>query len=338
MRTTAIRRPASRLVVLCLLLLGQATANAQSAFEKLADETFQFIKAGTFAKPGISKRADKVALSQVRVHYKFITTEMNQSKGTSARITAYLDTDLTEADLQQLTDDFYRTLTAKLAALGIGGVEWEKIQAADYYRERKADDAENRRLNGDVKSGQGWLSFTANQGPVLLTFKPTNGAMEIVAYGQQKQIRKFCEQVGAPLATLDVVVDFAAIQIGVASGGGTRYVLGGTRTTSFQKADFSVASALMVTSSLSSFWDEKGKFDGYNNRMPVITTKYFADKPYENERKVALSTSRFFGTTFTATPVVIESKRQNYLTAARDALSLYAEMFAEKLRQIRSKG
>lgn len=328
--------PALCLAIITALAL-QPAALAQSAFEKIADDTFKFIKAGTFAKPSVSKKATRLALGHVRVHYKFITTEMNMSKGTSARITAYLESDVTEKDLQQLTDEFYQTLTKKLAALGVESVEWEKVQATEYYKKRQADDAKNKRVDGDVKSGQGWMSLTAKGGAVLLTFKPDSGAMEIVAYGQQKEIRRFCEEVAAPLTTLDAVVDFAAIQIGVSSGSGTKYVLGGTKTTSFQKADFSVTPALMVNRSLVAFWDEKTRFDGYNNQSPVITNMNFSDKPYEDSGKAALNVNRFFGTTFAATPVVIPTRRQQYLTAARDALNLYAELFAEKLRQVRSQ-
>jgi hypothetical protein len=329
------------LSALCLAVVAasalQPAALAQSSFEKIADDTFKFIKAGTFAKPSVSKKATRLALGHVRVHYKFITTEMEMSKGTSARITAYLDSDVTEKDLQQLTDEFYQTLTKKLAALGVEGVEWEKILATEYYKKRQADDARNKRVDGDVKSGQGWSSVTAKGGAVLLTFKPDSGAMEIVAYGQQKEIRKFCEEVGAPLVTLDAVVDFAAIQVGVSSGESTKYVLGGVKTKSFQKANFSVTPALMVNRSLAAFWDEKTKFDGYNNQMAVITNMNFSDKPYEDSGKAALNVNRFFGTTFAATPVVIATRRQQYLAAARDALNLYAELFVEKLRQIRSK-
>jgi hypothetical protein len=326
-------------LLFCALLLSAGfTVNAQPALSKIADETFMFLKAGTFAKPGISKNTNKLALSQVRVHYKFITTEMNMSKGTSARVTAYLESDVTEKDLQMLTEEFYQNLQRKLGSLGIEFVGWDKIQATEYYKDRITATEENKRLNGDVKNGQGWLSITANGGPVFLRFNPNDAATEIVAYGKQKKIRKFCEEVEAPMATLDAVVDFAGIEIGISSGSGSKYVLGGVKTSSYRKANWSVIPAMMVNMGNASFFDEKMKYDGYAVKHPIVSSEYFSPKPYEDATKAALTTQRFFGTTFTATPVVIETKRDLYLAAARDALNLYAELFAEKLRGIRAGG
>lgn len=323
-------------LMLCaaVLTISHSARAQMDSFEKIADETFMFIKAGTFAKPSVSKDTSKLALGQVRVHYKLITTDMTMSKGTSARVSAYLESDLTEGDLQALTEEFHQTLRRKLGALGIEFVEWERIQATEYYKHRQTGDA-NRRTNGDVKNGQGWLSFTANDGPVLLTFNPTSGAMETVAFGQMKRIKKFCEEAGADMATVDAVVDFASIDISVKSGSSSKYVLGGKKTTWYRGANWAVAPALMVNMGNFSFFTEKMKFDGYSVKAPVVSGEVFSAEPYEDPSKAALKTARFFGTTYAATPVVIETKRERYIAAARDALNLYADLFAEKLRQIR---
>lgn len=323
-----------KVLIFTAILFLQMTAAAQT-YEKIADDTFMFIKAGTFAKPGISKNTDKLALSQVRVHYKFITTEMNLSKGTSARVTAYLESDVTERDLQMLTEEFYQNLQKKLGALGIEFVGWDKIQTTEYYKDRQTVTEENKRINGDVKNGQGWLSVTANGGPVFLRFNPNDGTTELVAAGKAKKLKKFCEEVGSPMATLDVVVDFAGIEIGVSSGSGSKYVLGGVKTSSYQKANWSVVPVMMVNMGNASFFDDNWKYDGYAVKQPIVSNRYFSPKPYEDATKAALTTQRFFGTTFTATPVVIESKRDLYIAAAREALNNYADLFAEKLRLIR---
>jgi hypothetical protein len=229
-------------------------------------------------------------------------------------------------------------LQRKLGALGIEFVEWDKIQATEYYKDRQTVTEENKRINGDVKNGQGWLSMTANGGPVFLRFNPTNATTELVAFGKQKKIRKFCEEVGAPMATLDAVVDFAGIEIGGGSGSSSKYVYGGgVKTTSYRKANWSVVPAMMINMGNSSFFDEKMKYDGYSVKQPIVSSEFFSPKPYEDERKAALTTQRFFGTTFAATPVVIETKRDLYLVAARDALNLYTELFVEKLRNIRAE-
>lgn len=323
-----------KILAFIAVLILQTSVSAQS-YEKIADDTFMFLKAGTFAKPSVSKNTTKMALAQVRVHFKVATTEMNMKKGTSARVTAYLETDVTERDLQALTDEFYRNLQQKLGALGIEFVGWDKIQAAEYYKDRITAAEENKRSNSDLKNGQAWFSFSAQGGPTFMRFNPGDGTMEIVAYGKYKKIKKFVEEVGADLATFDVVIDFAAIDIGVSSGSGSKYVLGGTKTTSYQKADWSVAPIMMVNMANVSMFDEKNKFDGFAVKAPIVSDIVFAPKPYEDPNRTALTTQRIFGTTFTATPVVIESKRDRYLAAARQVLNNYADLFVEKIRLIR---
>ena len=319
------------LLILPAILVFQILAAAQT-YEKIADDTFGFLKAGTFAKPSVSKRTNKVALTQVRVHYKFVTTQATETRTNSAKVSAYLDGAMTVGDLQNLTDEFYRVLQKKLGALGIEFVDWSAIQGTEYYKDRQAATDEKSTTNGDVKSGQGWLSYTAFDGPVFMRYGVADQIPEIIAYGKQKKISKMCETLGADFATFDVVLDFTSINLGTSVDttwiDGTKYLNYG--------ANYNIAPIMSVPQSYVTFLDEKIKFDGYNSKLPVVTRDYFAGKPYEDASKTALRSKTFFGETrFTFTPIVIEAQRNLYIAAARNALNLYADLFVEKLRLIR---
>lgn len=157
-------------LLLCVLAL---TIQAQT-YEKVADETFKYIKAGTFGKPKVAKNTSKLAIGQVRVHYKFITSRAAlANKNNAADVTVYLDGEMTKGDLQKLTDEFYTILQQKLAAAGVSFADWKAIEATEYFAERQKSQEDKKPQDSDGKNGQAWLSFSAFDGPVLLKWKPS---------------------------------------------------------------------------------------------------------------------------------------------------------------------
>ena len=95
-----------KLLKISMLLTLFAVAVSAQNIAKVADETFDYIKSGRFSKPKVAKNTTKMSLGQVRVHYKLITSQATAKSGSSAEVTVYLDSDLTERDLQNLTDEF----------------------------------------------------------------------------------------------------------------------------------------------------------------------------------------------------------------------------------------
>ncbi len=309
------------------------TASAQS-FEKLADETITYLKAGTFGKPDVAKKTTKLALSQVRVHYKIVTTRAAETRDNSAKVTVYLDGAMTNQDLQNLTNEFYIILQRKLGALGIEFADWDAITKTEYYNNREDVTLEKNNVNADGGNGQAWVSFTANNGPVFYRYNvdQTKGFGELLAFGKMKKIGKMTETLDADFASFDVVVDFTAIEFATSKDtvwqDGTKYLKYG--------ANYNIAAMMSVPQSYALFIDRKLKFDQYASKLPVGQRDFFSNKPYEDASKAAYKTKTIFGNTkFTFTPVVIDARRELYIAAARRALELYADIFVEKMRLIR---
>ena len=318
------------LSLLLTIFVFQISAPAQ--FEKIADETIGYVKASTFGKPDVIKKTTKMALSQVRVHYKIVTTRAAETRDNGARVTVYLDGAMTDQDLQALTDEFYSMLQRKLGALGIEFAPWNAITETEYYNNREEATMEKNNVNADGGNGQAWVSYTAHRGPVFYRWDLTKGFGEPLAYGKMKKIGKFTEALGADFASFDVVVDFTAVDLATSRDtvweDGTKYLKYG--------ANMNVAAMMSVPQSYALFINQKMGFDQYASRLPVGQREIFSSKPYQDESKAAYKTRTIFGDSkFTFTPVVIDARRELYIAAARRALELYASIFAEKMRLIR---
>jgi hypothetical protein len=305
---------------------------AAAQYERIADESIQYLKAGTFGKPDVIKKTTKMALSQVRVHYKIVTTKAAETRDNGAKVTVYLDGEMTNQDLQNLTDEFYVMLQRKLSALGIEFAPWDAITQTEYYNNREEAQLEKNNVNADGGNGQAWVSFTANKGPVFYRYDLTKGYGEPLAFGKMKKIGKMTEAVGADFATFDVVVDFTAIDLATSKDtvweDGTKYLSYG--------ADLKIGAMMSVPQSYALFINQKMGFDQYASKLPIGQRDYFSGKPYQDDSKAAYKTRTIFGDTrFTFTPIVIGARRELYVAAARRALELYADIFVEKMRQLR---
>jgi Flp pilus assembly protein TadD len=319
------------LTAISIAFVFSSTAPSQT-LSQVADNTIGYVKASTFGKPDVAKKTNKLALSQVRVHYKIVTTRAAETRDNGARVTVYLDGAMTNQDLQQLTDEFYVTLQRKLGALGIEFTPWADIAKTEYYNNREEATAEKNNVNADGGNGQAWVSYTANQGPIFYRYDLTKGYGELLAYGKMKKINKFTETVGADFASFDVVVDFTAIELATSKDtvwqDGGKYLKYG--------ANMNVAAMMSVPQSYTLLINQKNGFDQYASKLPIGQRDFFSGKPYQDETKVAYKTKTIFGDTkFAFTPVVIDAKRELYIAAARRALELYADMFVEKMKLIR---
>lgn len=322
----------TKLFALILFSVFAISINAQT-MGKIADDTFGYIKAGTFGKPKVAKNTSKLSLGQVRVHYKLITSRASVKNNNAADVTVYLDSNLTNGDLQNLTNEFYKILQQKLTAIGIEFADWKSIETTEYFQERLKSQEDKKPKDYDGKAGQAWVSFTAFDGPVLLKWKPY-GSVEIIGYGQFKKLSKTAETSGGDFASIDVVVDFASIMLNAEIKQDKGFIFYGDP---YFHADYSIGGMISIPQSYIYLLDRKNGFDQYKNDLPVAERIAFAGKPYEDASKTALATQNYFnGERHTFTPLVIPTKRDAYLTAARQTLTLYAEMLAEKLKVLRS--
>lgn len=321
-----------RFATAVLLALFSISASAQN-MASIADKTFGYLKAGTFGKPKVAKNATKLSIGQVRVHYKFITSRAAVQHKNAADVTVYLDSDITDKDLQALTNEFYEILKRKIGALGIGVTDWNDIAATEYYLERQQKNQDKKLKGYNGEAGQAWFSLTAFDGPVLLKWTPY-GSTELIGFGQIKDMSKTSKTTGGDLTTFDVVVDFASIMLNTEIKQDKGLIFYGDP---YFHADYSIGGMLSIPQSYVYMNDTKNNFDQYKLELPVAERIAFAEKPYEDASKAALRSQSFFGSErHSFTPLVIPAKKDRYLFAARKVLELYVDLFVEKLRVLRS--
>ncbi|MCE7963323.1 MAG: tetratricopeptide repeat protein [Acidobacteria bacterium ACB1] len=308
-----------------------AAAFAQD-YSTLADETFKYVKAGTFGKPKVAKNAAKIALAQVRVHFKTVTSASKSANKNTADVTVYLDSDLTTGDLQKLTNDFYTRLTSKLNAIGIETVQFDAVKQTEYYAEKLSKQEKEKGADFDGERGQAWVSMNAFDGPVFVRWEP-EGTVEIIGFGQQKKLAKTAKTTGADLMTLDVVLDFASIML---SAQVKQDRQGWFYGDPYFHSDYSIGGLMNVTKSYIYMVNEDNGFDQYMSAQPIAERIGFADKPREDPSRANYRASQAFGDTrHSFTPLVIPAKRDMYMMAAAKVLDRYADMLAEKFRLLR---
>lgn len=315
------------------IVAASAVAVSAQTYGKLADDTIKYVKAGTFGKPDVAKKTEKLAIGQVRVHFKTVTSRASVNRGNAADVTVYLDSDLTTGDLEEITNEFYRSLAASLNKIGIQTASFDAVKATEYYADRLAKRADDKNADFDGKNGQAWVSVNAYDGPVLFRWRP-QGTPEIVGYGQFKKLTKIAETAGGDLMMIDVVLDFASIML---SADIKQDRQGWFYGDPYFHSDYSIGGLMNVPESYVYMVNAKNKFDTYRSELPVAERFGFADKPRQDPSKAALSSAKYFnGERHSFTPLVITARRDLYKLAAKKVLARYADVLAEKFRVIRS--
>jgi tetratricopeptide (TPR) repeat protein len=319
----------TKLFLTILFLIFAISANAQN-LGQVADKTFGYLKAGTFGKPDVIKKAEKFSIGQVRVHYKLVTSRNKVNNNNSADVTTYLDSDLTKEDLEDLTDEFYGILEDELNQAGIATVDWKEIKATETFQKEKEKQNSKSINEYDGKSGQSWISITAYGAPILLKYKPY-GMPEIIGHGQQKGFQKIVEQTGGNFLSIDVVLDFASIQLDAEVKQDKGFIFYGDP---YFHAEYKIGGMMNIPVGYIWMSDAKNKFDQYKINLPIAErTPFTSGKPYEDASKASAKNKDTFGDgKIKFTPVIIPTKRDAYLNAARKVLTLYAEMFVEKIK------
>lgn len=319
----------TKLFLTILISIFAVSANGQG-LGQVADKTFGYIKASTFGKPNVIKKTSKLSIGQVRVHYKLVTSRDKKQDGGSADVTTYLESDLTKDDLQNLTNEFYGILQQKLGVIGISTTDWKAIEATETFQEALKKQEDKKLSDYDGKSGHAWISFTAFDGPLLLKFRPY-GRVELIGNGQQKSFKKLAEQTGGDFLSMDLVVDFASITLDAEVKQDKGFIFYGDP---YFHADYKIGGMINVPQGYIWMSDAKNNFDQYMIALPVAErTPFTVAKPYEDASRASAANKNIFGDgKIKFTPVIIPTKREMYMAAARKVLSLYAEMFVEKIK------
>jgi hypothetical protein len=318
------------LVFALLALEGSNLAQAQKNSGKM-----EIAAGGTFGKPKIVPNATRLALAQIAVNYKVTSTVKvvgkEKSSGTiaGAKLTAFLETTdgkLTDADFQEITDHFYNYFQRKLHENGTDSVAWGTITATDFYT--TADEQVPATEKGSTANV--WYTRTARNGNVMYS-----GNIGF-ALGKIKRASKFCKQIGAPAAFLNLTVDFADILLDVDVRTGSYsgyYTVTKTRAIDYNsavKANVKVIPSELGTNSL--FWNEKDGSEMLLIREDLGAGTDYADNVSQDPSRMKHSAWAF---SKEMQPVVIETTREKYKAAAKASLEAYADTFIQTQKSLK---
>jgi hypothetical protein len=324
--------------------------------EKTVDETLKMYVGGSFAKPKMFGKMDKIAIAQSSIYFKTVTTRevIEHERGplgrrktdggsVAGRLTAYLeitDGELTDADFQELADGYYTYLTAKLKENGIEPADWNAISNAEFYKEQgmEVDDVK-KDMDEMKKKGQIYSHINANKGNTLWRYNISGGISPGFAFGKAKKAAKFSEEVGGDLAFMHIIVDFADIILDgdVKTGEKINYGAGGITTitkTKNWKMDASVgANVKVATGGMSMFYNEKNQSESMGVNREISSGIAYATSVQEDPNKQKLrNKDNIFAKDFNMTPVVISTTKAQYKAAAKKALENFADMFVLKIK------
>ncbi len=318
--------------LLTLLVLSTAVFSQSADGDKIS-----VLVGGTFGKPKIMPKLTKLAIAQLAVDYKFTTTESvigkEKSSGSiaGAKLAAYLeitDGELTQTDLQEVSDYGYTYFMKQLKVNGIETVEWSAISNHDFYKNSDGKSQDKKDKGGNV-----WISTIANNGNEIY------GGGTPFAFGKIKKAARFSEDLGAPVAYFNVTIDFADIWLNVEikSGGSSGYAMAGfpiTKTKKF-KYEGTVMPDMNVTSSgagsMSLLWNEKSHAETIVVSSPIFAGQKYHNEISEDESRIK---NRAFAFAKSLKPVVIETTKAQYKAAAKKALERFADAFIAKAKSM----
>jgi hypothetical protein len=286
-----------------------------------------------FIKTKLIRKLNKLAIAQITVNYKITTEERVIGKEkrsgsvAGAKITAYLQTtdgDLTENDLQEVTDYFYSYFQKKLKASGIDTVGWSTIAATDFYKSNKVDEEKD----GGERAGNVWVTRTANNGNTIY------GGGLAFTFSKAKRASRFSKEIGAPAAYFYITLDFADVMVNVdvkTSTSSSLYYTTNTRSTRFKSA-VNPEMKVVTSNQYSLFWNAKSQAESLILRQDLESVGGYSDNISEDASKGRSGLAKAFAFRKEMTPVVIETTREKYKAAAKKALEKYADAFVEKAK------
>jgi hypothetical protein len=329
-------------ILMFAILFACGTVSAQKKKAEVAPPT----DASRFNwdKSKLVPKLKKLAITELTVNYKLTTTaktitkeDRSGGKIAGARVTAFLeftDSEPTQADYQGITDHFYRYFQKKLKENGIDTVGWSEITASEFYQKSGGEEGvkEDSEKEG---GGNKWVSCTANKGKVV------HSGMTGFAGGKGKRSMEFADQFGTA-ATFKVNVDFADVMVNLDIKSTDRRDVGGGwyyPATTSKKYTWGVHAQMMVgdqeNKELTYIWANKGwpEFLYQWNDIPVAGE--YAESVTEDISKARSGLAKGFAFRKELDPVLIQTTREKYIVAARNAVERWADAFVARAVQMR---
>jgi hypothetical protein len=339
-------------LTIALSLFTLTTTQAQTDEEKNMAEAIKLTGGGTFFKPKIMPNLTSLALAQVTVDFKTVSTkavtQVEKKQGlfgkaagsaATASVTAYLETsdgEMEAADYQELTNHFYQYFQRRLKESGVDTVAWDKITATDLYKDGEKSNDENEE---EKAKGNAWVTYSANSGNEMFNGKTG------FAFGKAKKAGRMCDDVGTPIAFIHVALDFAELNAEVnikSSAYKSVWTPNTTNTTSFNSST-SVSAFMRIASfpetlKFSMLMNEKMHAENVTLTEAINANSDYATEMVKDPSR-AEKRSKFFRVSLSkkmeSTPVVITTTKEKYKAAAKKGLENYVEVFIAKAKVLK---
>jgi hypothetical protein len=295
-------------------------------------------------KSKLIPKLKKLAITELTVTYKLTTTaktiaQEQRSGGqiAGARVTGFLeftDSEPTQADYQGITDHFYRYFQKKLKENAIDTVGWNQITASEFYQKSGGDEGDKEDAEKEG-GGNKWVVCTANKGKVI--HKGQAG----FAGGKGKRAMEFADEFGTA-ASFKVNVDFADVAVNLDIKSTDRKDVGGGwyyPATTSKKYTWGVHAQMMVgnpeSKEMTYIWGAKGwpEFLYQWNDIPVEGN--YAESVTEDASKARGGVAKAFAFRKEMDPVLIQTSREKYISAATNAVEKWVDAFVTRTVQMR---
>lgn len=326
-------------------------AGAQNAdLEKVLADAIDIQVGGTFGKPKVSPKVEKLGIAQVSIKYKTVSTaklNINAKKqglfgkssagSRTASSTAFLnfsDQEMSPQDYQEVTNHFYYTLQRKLKENGIDTVAWSSIESTDFYK--SAGDNANEFPKVETNDEDASVTYNAFGGGQI-----SNGTG--FAFLKMKSNSKMCDAIGAPTFFINIVLDFVDLDIqggsSVRSSQGNSFGIGASTTASFS-AKHNAAADIVIAPSSSLLSNNKEQAETWMFKSDIPVGVPYATAMEENEEKVkkktVLQTLFHKSEALKRTPLVVTTTKENYKNAVKKAAENYATAIVGKFKAMKA--
>lgn len=320
-------------VVLIMLAAAVAsTSLAQKGGQAEKSEADKF----KVEKTKIIPKMDRLALAQLCVHFKLVTTtktvvqEKDYKNIAGARVSAYLeftDSEPTQQDYQAIADYFYAYFQKKLKEGGIDTVGWDAITAHEFYQKVSDDEDKDEKKE---KGGNTWTTATAHNGKMLHT------GMSGFAGAKIKRSEAFIKDLDAVAGFFEVTVDFADVMVNLDLKVKKTEDWLYTTTTTNKKYTWAVNPEMMVgnpDNAAPMLMSGKGWPELMLLWKPINTHARYDATMSEDASKARSGLAKQFAFSKEITPVLVVTTHDKYVAAAKQACEKYADAFVEMVQK-----
>ena len=293
-------------------------------------------KKDIYSRVKILKKEKSYGLIKGAIHFKTIDVGaalLGKGQGRTNVVSYAMLEGITEADMNEIAVQFHTSFTEKLNNLGFTQLDWSQIESAKKYpnlKEKAVDKLESNKSIGN------YTVFTVDNRP---HFKLPGGNL-----GTFNNMKSISKEIGAPLLSYDIIVDFARFDIEASrwrtDGYGPGYDFVTTNTSANILPQIGIESILQDSGPLPILFysginvlDAVGRFDDVRiQRNLYVYENYALDiDSYKGEIPASMKRLITINTSNTGT-FVVKADKEKYKRIVLQALDTFSDYLIESIQ------